>query len=189
MTSFRTRPSVMSLLAMYVCAIAAHVQPLRADVMKVYWTDRALDKIQRANLDGTAIEDLVTGLSTPLDLKIDIDAGHMYWVDTNTAKIQRANLDGSSVEDIVTGLDLPRGLALTFVPIPISGACCLANGSCLDLTESDCAIGLGSYQRGFHRLWLASLPAATNRRRLLCEQWLPGRYADRVRIGGWQLPG
>ncbi|MCZ6679333.1 MAG: hypothetical protein O7E52_19045 [Candidatus Poribacteria bacterium] len=28
---------------------------------KIYWTDRGREKIQRANMDGTAIEDLVAG--------------------------------------------------------------------------------------------------------------------------------
>ena len=33
---------------------------------KMYWTDAGTDKIQRANLDGTQVEDLVTtGLDAP----------------------------------------------------------------------------------------------------------------------------
>ena len=39
---------------------------------KMYWTDRGTDKIQRANLDGTRIEDLITGLSGPVGLALDI---------------------------------------------------------------------------------------------------------------------
>ena len=39
---------------------------------KMYWTDRGTDKIQRANLDGTRIEDLITGLSGPVCLALDI---------------------------------------------------------------------------------------------------------------------
>ena len=80
---------------------------------KMYWTDWVTDKIQRANLDGSNVEDLVTGLSSPNGLALDMVGGQLYWTDTATAKIQRANLDGSQVEDLVTtGLSSPWGLAL-----------------------------------------------------------------------------
>ena len=32
---------------------------------KMYWADPFADKIQRANLDGSQIEDLITGLPAP----------------------------------------------------------------------------------------------------------------------------
>ncbi|MCZ6681046.1 MAG: hypothetical protein O7E52_27820 [Candidatus Poribacteria bacterium] len=38
---------------------------------KIYWTDALTRKIQRANLDGTNIEDLVTGLVTPRFIALD----------------------------------------------------------------------------------------------------------------------
>ena len=81
---------------------------------KMYWTDAATDKIQRANLDGSRIEDLVTtGLDEPAALSLDVTGGKMYWTDGGTNKIQRANLDGSNVEDLVTtGLEFPGGLTL-----------------------------------------------------------------------------
>ena len=81
---------------------------------KMYWVDAVTDKIQRANLDGSGVEDLLTsGLGTPHGLELDPGAGKMYWTDEGTRKIQRANLDGSGVEDLVTsGLSVPRGLAL-----------------------------------------------------------------------------
>ncbi len=81
---------------------------------KMYWTDMGTNKIQRANLDGSRVEDLVTtGLRNPFGLALDVAGGKMYWTDMGTDKIQRANLDGSRVEDLViTGVDNPRGLAL-----------------------------------------------------------------------------
>jgi hypothetical protein len=78
----------------------------------MYWTDQATDKIQRANLDGTSVEDLVTGLSLPFGIALDVAAGKMYWTDYDIGKIQRANLDGTSVEDLITGLSAPVGIAL-----------------------------------------------------------------------------
>ena len=84
---------------------------------KIYWTDWDTDKIQRANLDGSSVEDLATtGLSRPSGIALDVAGRKIYWTDSGTDKIQRANLDGSSVEDLVTtGLSRPSGIALGFV--------------------------------------------------------------------------
>ena len=86
----------------------------------MYWSDRGTRKIQRANLDGSAVEDLVaSGLDLPGGLVVDLREGKMYWTDRGTAKIQRANLDGSGVEDLLAsadGLENPSGLALAPEP-------------------------------------------------------------------------
>ena len=81
---------------------------------KLYWTDFGTRKIQRSNLDGSGVEDLVTtGLDVPVGLALDVSGGKLYWTDFGTRKIQRSNLDGSGVEDLVTtGLDVPVDLAL-----------------------------------------------------------------------------
>lgn len=85
-----------------------------AGASKLYWTDWGTDKIQRANLDGSGVEDLVVGggLDGPDGLVLDVAGGKMYWTDAGAARIQRAGLDGSSVENLVTGLGIPYGLAL-----------------------------------------------------------------------------
>ena len=73
---------------------------------KMYWTESQEKKIQRAKLDGTAIEDsttiedLVVGLRAPEGIALHVPGGKMYWTDFR--KIQRANLDGSDVEDVIT---------------------------------------------------------------------------------------
>ena len=85
---------------------------------KIYWTDRKRDlsdKIKRANLDGTEIEDLVTaGLSSPGYIALDVSGDKLYWVDRLTNKIQRANLDGSNIQDLLTFStpNAPSGIAL-----------------------------------------------------------------------------
>ncbi len=81
---------------------------------ELYWTDLGTHKIQRADLDGSNVEDLVTrGLGTPVGLAVDVSAGKMYWPDMRTKKIQRSDLDGSNVEDLVTsGLNTPVWMAL-----------------------------------------------------------------------------
>jgi sugar lactone lactonase YvrE len=66
---------------------------------KMYWVDGILAKIQRANLDGTNVEDVVTSvLSDPLSIALDTAAGKMYWIDSGSNKIQRANLNGTNIE-------------------------------------------------------------------------------------------
>ena len=90
------------------CSDAVRVTVLQMSQM--YWTSAG--RIQRANLDGSNIEDLVTGLDWARDLALDVAGGKMYW--TDVGRIQRANLDGSNIEDLVTGFN-PRGLALDVV--------------------------------------------------------------------------
>jgi len=70
------------------------------DTPKIYWTERSLRKIQRANLDGSNVEDLVVELE-PISIALDVDGSKIYWTDIRTDKIQRSNLDGSNVEDLV----------------------------------------------------------------------------------------
>ena len=82
---------------------------------KMYWTlwggsDRS--KIQRANLDGSNVEDVVTGLPEPKTIALDTAGEKMYWTNTWGPGIQRANLDGSNVEIIVEEVANIGGLAL-----------------------------------------------------------------------------
>ena len=74
---------------------------------KMYWTEASPADflIQRANLDGTDVELLVTGLVSPSGIELDLAAGKMYWTDMGTSKIQRSNLNGSAVEDLVAFID------------------------------------------------------------------------------------
>ena len=95
-------------------SLTVTTSPPPAGTSKLYWTDWGTDKIQRANLDGSGVEDLVSGagLDGPDGLALDMAGGKMYWTDAGANKIQRANLNGSNVEDLVTGLGIPYGLAL-----------------------------------------------------------------------------
>ena len=81
---------------------------------KLYWSDWGTDKIRRSDLDGSNVEDVVTGggLDGPDGLSLDLAGGKIYWTDAGTNKIQRSNLDGTGAEDLVTGLGIPYGLAL-----------------------------------------------------------------------------
>ncbi len=78
---------------------------------KIYWTESG--KIRRANLDGSNIEDILTGLELPKDITLDLDNRKIYWVNFRPPKVYRANLDGSNIEEIIDGGDqneLPREL-------------------------------------------------------------------------------
>ena len=86
-------------------------QPTRTPVF-VYWADSGTGKIQRANLDGSNIQDIVTGLDDPYSIALDGTARKIYWTDYRRKNIQRANLDGSNIQDIVTRLGFPYGIAL-----------------------------------------------------------------------------
>ena len=79
---------------------------------KMYWTNCGEGKIQRSNLDGTNIEDLVTGLGCPYHIDLNFSENKMYWTHWKSGKIQRADFNGTNLEDIVVGLGLPTGIAL-----------------------------------------------------------------------------
>ena len=98
---------------------------------KMYWTDsnnsgHAIAKVQRANLDGTAVELLVTPPSlNPRFIALDGGGGKMYWADIGV--IRRANLDGSGETVLITGLPCPGGVALDTAAGRIYWTDCSAN--------------------------------------------------------------
>lgn len=69
---------------------------------KLYWSDGGAGKIQRSDLDGSNVEDILTGLPGPGDLAIDPYAGKIYFA--SGLGIQRANLDGTGLEVAVSGV-------------------------------------------------------------------------------------
>jgi hypothetical protein len=106
---------------------ADSVRGLELDLIhgKMYWTqiDAGVNKIARANLDGSAVEYIVEDLVWLDDLALDLVANKMYWTipphGSDPPLIQWANLDGSNIESIITdGLVVPRGIELTYVPEP-----------------------------------------------------------------------
>lgn len=68
---------------------------------KVYWSDNGSKKVQRSNLDGTGIEDILESFVTsPVAVALDLTAGKIYWSDG--ARLLRVNLDGSGSEFLLT---------------------------------------------------------------------------------------
>ena len=95
-------------------SVTITVQQPAGTSVSMYWTDWDTNKIQRANLDGSNVQDLVTtGLGSPYGIALDVAAGKMYWADAGLAKIQRANLNGSNVQNLSPlGLSVPICIAL-----------------------------------------------------------------------------
>jgi len=98
---------------------------LDADEAKMYWADPSNGTIQRANLDGTGLETLVSDLARPNDLALDNINDKLYWTESGAEfndsgipigdinRVQRSNLDGSNVEEIVTlSSGSPDGVAV-----------------------------------------------------------------------------
>ena len=52
----------------------------------MYWTDIGSSKIQRANLDGSNVEDLLTTpmVFAPVGLALDVAGGKMYWTESRS---------------------------------------------------------------------------------------------------------
>ncbi|MFN0034254.1 MAG: PKD domain-containing protein, partial [Saprospiraceae bacterium] len=67
---------------------------------KIYFSDfevTGTGNIWRCNLDGTNLEAIVSNLTDPYGIALDLAAGKVYWVD-DLGNVSRANLDGSSQE-------------------------------------------------------------------------------------------
>ncbi|MEM1270286.1 MAG: starch-binding protein [Bacteroidota bacterium] len=98
----------------------AETSALDASAGKLYWTNRSNGKIQRANLDGSGVEDVLTGLSQPTGIALDPARGKLYWTARAlNSKIQRANLDGTGIEDLVTA---PSGASYFAITLDLVNA-------------------------------------------------------------------
>ena len=57
---------------------------------KLFWSDWGNNKIQSANIDGTGVQDLVTGLSSAKgNVAIDTENNKVYWIDRGTGFLQK----------------------------------------------------------------------------------------------------
>ena len=100
-----TSKALAAILTVLPVALGASV----VSAEKVYWCTGG--SLNRANLDGTEVEELVVN---PGCTRIALDAprGKIYWTASGDDALRRANLDGSDVEDVVTGLSDLRGVAV-----------------------------------------------------------------------------
>ncbi|KAG9352113.1 hypothetical protein JZ751_020526 [Albula glossodonta] len=80
----------------------------------VFWSDVTLDRIMKANLNGSNVEEVVsTGLESPGGLAIDWIHDKLYWTDSGTSRIEVANLDGTHRKVLLwRSMEKPRAIAL-----------------------------------------------------------------------------
>ncbi|GAB6033184.1 Low-density lipoprotein receptor- protein 4 [Chamberlinius hualienensis] len=83
---------------------------------KIYWSDSAMDRIQRADINGSNVEDVVTtNLDTVDGLAIDSIGSKIYWTDTGTNRIEVCELQCQNRKVLVwQNLDSPRALVLHY---------------------------------------------------------------------------
>ena len=81
---------------------------------KVYWTEttEASGRVRRANLNGSGVQNVATGLVPPLSLAVA--NGKIYWTEGNRKrwKTTRANLDGTNSELLETLPSASTGIAV-----------------------------------------------------------------------------
>lgn len=110
-----TRECALAILALFAVIVATfRSDPALAqenlETGKIYWSDPAAEKIQRADPDGSNVEDLVGGFfGVARGIAFDFSVGRVYWTGQG---IFRANLDGTSIEDLGITTSLPHGIAI-----------------------------------------------------------------------------
>jgi len=70
---------------------------------KIYWDLLLEGEIKRANLDGTFVETVASGLNSPSVVAVDQDDAALYWLAepaSGSLHLFRAGLDGSAIEDL-----------------------------------------------------------------------------------------
>ena len=82
----------------------------------IYWSEIALGVIRRVSFDehlnGSAVETIVTGLSTPEQVAVDWVNRKLYWTDHRRGVIERSDLDGNNIEMIVSNEIIPQTIAI-----------------------------------------------------------------------------
>jgi DNA-binding beta-propeller fold protein YncE len=81
---------------------------------KVYFTDNnsSVKKIYRMNLDGTSLEEVLTGVQA-ISIVLDVDGGKMYFTTSDDWRVKRADMDGTDVETLYTSATgTPNGITL-----------------------------------------------------------------------------
>jgi uncharacterized repeat protein (TIGR01451 family) len=81
---------------------------------KLYWINPVDKSIQRANLDGSSPQTLISGLADPRGITLDESGARLYWTDFSAGVIRSAALDGSAPLTVTTGLTHP--LWIDFAP-------------------------------------------------------------------------
>ena len=83
--------------------------------VKLYWSDSTGQVTQRANRDGSSLEDVADaalGVDEPQGVAVDETHAKLYWVNGAAGTIQQSDLDGLNVHTLVSALTSPLDIAL-----------------------------------------------------------------------------
>ena len=112
---------------MLIAREIAHPNDVAVDVNngKIYWTNGQAKTIQRANLDGTNVEDVVEWRRVPQGIALDVKGSKIYATEINFTTgagiIRRLNFDGTEPQTVLkpanidlrkTRLSYPWGIAV-----------------------------------------------------------------------------
>ncbi len=111
------------------------LEPSSGKIYLSNWIGMGSGRLQRANLDGSGLEDVLPSVEQgPAGLAVDAASDKVYWASWNidlfdNGAVRRANLDGSGVETLVDDidadsltLDLSAGMAYWTVVDVFSGS-------------------------------------------------------------------
>lgn len=74
---------------------------------KLYWSAPSDGRIQRSNLDGSSVEDVVTGLGRPLGVHVAPSIEKVFWTDNDTDSIGIASTTGLN-QAVTLDLGIPN---------------------------------------------------------------------------------
>ncbi len=108
------KPVLISLLQIFIL-----IPAVMAVQTKIYWSNFGGDKIQRADLDGSNVKDIIF-INEPEGIALDVKNNHIYYTNTANAspvnaKVFRADLNGLNPHTLISNLHVPRGIALDLV--------------------------------------------------------------------------
>lgn len=103
------------------------------DSTYVYWSNPALAKINRRALAGGAVQEIVSGISSPQH--IAVDATYVYWADAGAGNFAKAYKDGSGGTQVLSsGYNSPTAISV------FGGTAYLSNGKIENISVSPGAV-------------------------------------------------
>lgn len=88
---------------------------------KMFWADTGKGTIDRANVDGSNVETIISGLTFPTDVAVDEIDEKLYWSDPVEDVIQVSDLNGDDISIIVSG-----GIGPSYMVLDTSGSTVVA---------------------------------------------------------------
>lgn len=110
---------------------------------KIYWVTKDsvnnFNRVDRANLDGTSVENIVatSPAGFPPGIALDVKNDKVYWTEFFTHNVMRANLDGTQVETVVASSGNLFGIAVDTTNDKIYWGACLGDIRRADLNGAN----------------------------------------------------